>query len=63
LGRTAVLLTWADVANGTGYRIQRNTNAAFAANLVTSTVGPNVTTFSPAEGGAHRAVAADSLQH
>jgi len=51
------------VANGSGYRIQRNTNAAFAANLVTSTVGQNVTTFTPEDGGEHRAVAADSFQH
>ena len=42
-----VTLTWTDVAtNETGYRIQRATNAAFTANLVTSTVGANVTTFS-----------------
>jgi hypothetical protein len=41
-----VTLTWTDVANNeTGYRIQRSTNAAFTANLVTSTVGANVTTF------------------
>jgi len=47
-GQTAarVTLTWVDNANNeTGYRIQRATNAAFTANLVTSTVGANVTTF------------------
>ncbi len=41
-----VTLIWVDNANNeTGFVIQRATNAAFTANLVTSTVGPNVTTF------------------
>ena len=46
-GNTAarVTLTWTNVANETGYRIQRATDAAFTANLVTSTVGANVTSF------------------
>jgi FtsP/CotA-like multicopper oxidase with cupredoxin domain len=40
-----VTLTWTNVTGETGYRIQRATDAAFTANLVTSTVGANVTTF------------------
>ncbi len=40
-----VTLTWPNVANETGYRIQRSTNATFTANLVTSTVNADVTTF------------------
>ena len=40
-----VTLTWTNVANETGYTIQRATNATFTANLVTSTVGANTTTF------------------
>ncbi len=40
-----VTLTWSNVANETGYRIQRATDPLFTANLVTSTVGVNVTTF------------------
>lgn len=41
-----VTVTWTDSANNeTGFRIQRATNAAFTAGLVTSTVGANVTTF------------------
>jgi FtsP/CotA-like multicopper oxidase with cupredoxin domain len=41
-----VTITWTDNANNeTGFTIQRATNAAFTANLVTSTVGANVTTF------------------
>ena len=41
-----ITVTWTDVATTeTGYRIQRATNATFTANLVTSTVGANVTTF------------------
>ena len=40
-----VTVTWPDVATETGYTIQMATNTAFTANLVTSTVGANVTTF------------------
>jgi hypothetical protein len=44
-----ITVTWTDVAaapnNETGYRIQSATNATFTANLVTSTVGAGVTTF------------------
>ncbi len=40
-----VTLTWTDVAGETGYRIQRATDANFTANVVTSTVGANTTTF------------------
>lgn len=41
-----VTLTWTDNAtNETGFTIQRATNAAFTANLNTSTVGANVTTL------------------
>ncbi len=39
-----VTLTWTDVANETGYTIQRATNAAFTTGLVNSAVGINVTT-------------------
>jgi FtsP/CotA-like multicopper oxidase with cupredoxin domain len=43
-----VTLTWLEGPNSneTGFEIQRATNAAFTANLVTGTVGPNVQTFS-----------------
>ncbi len=46
-GQTAarVTLTWTNVTGETGYRIQRATDAAFTANLVSSLVGANVTTF------------------
>jgi hypothetical protein len=41
-----VTLTWVDNATDeSGYRIQRATNATFTANLVSSTTGANVTTF------------------
>lgn len=40
-----VTLTWNNVANETGYTIERATNSAFTANLVTSTVGADTTTF------------------
>lgn len=40
-----ITLTWTDVATETGYRIQRATDPAFTANVVTSTVAANVTTF------------------
>lgn len=39
-----VTLTWTNVANETGYTIQRATNATFTAGLATTTVGANVTT-------------------
>ena len=42
-----VTLTWNDNStNETGFTIQRATNAAFTAGLVTSTVGANVQTWS-----------------
>ena len=41
-----IILMWTDNANNeTGFTIQRATNAAFTANLVTSTVRANVTSF------------------
>jgi len=41
-----VTLTWTDNANNeSGFRLQRATDAAFTLNVVTSTVGANVTTF------------------
>jgi FtsP/CotA-like multicopper oxidase with cupredoxin domain len=40
-----VTLTWNNVDNETGYTIQRATNAAFTANVVTVTVGADVTTY------------------
>lgn len=41
-----VTLTWTDNANNeTGFAIQRSTNATFTANVVNSTVGANVNTF------------------
>jgi len=40
-----VTLTWTDVAGETGYTIQRATNAAFTANLVTGVVRANAVTF------------------
>jgi hypothetical protein len=40
-----VTLTWLDVATETGYTIQMATNSTFTANLVTSTVAANTTTF------------------
>ena len=40
-----VTLTWTDLANETGYTVQRATNATFTAGLVTSNLGANVTTF------------------
>jgi len=40
-----VTLTWTDVASETGYTIQMATNASFTANLVTSTVNANTTSF------------------
>jgi len=41
-----VTLTWTDNANNeSGFRIQRATDAAFTFNVVTSTVGANITTF------------------
>jgi FtsP/CotA-like multicopper oxidase with cupredoxin domain len=41
-----VTLTWTDNANNeAGFTIQRATDAAFTFNVVTSTVGPNITTF------------------
>ncbi len=41
-----VTLTWTDNSNNeTGFTIQRATNSAFSAGLVTSTVGANITTF------------------
>lgn len=41
-----VTLTWTDNANNeTGFTIQRATDASFTANVVTSTVGANTTTF------------------
>ena len=41
-----VTVTWVDNAtNETGFVIQRSTNATFTANVVTATVGANVTTF------------------
>jgi FtsP/CotA-like multicopper oxidase with cupredoxin domain len=43
--RSWVTLTWANVANETGYTIQRSTNALFTANLVTNTIGANTTLY------------------
>jgi FtsP/CotA-like multicopper oxidase with cupredoxin domain len=43
--KARVTLTWTDVANESGYRIQRATDAAFTSDVVTSTVGGNTTTF------------------
>jgi FtsP/CotA-like multicopper oxidase with cupredoxin domain len=41
-----VTVTWTDNAsNESGFEIQRATDAAFTSGLVTSAVGPNVTTF------------------
>jgi FtsP/CotA-like multicopper oxidase with cupredoxin domain len=40
-----VALTWTNVAGETGYRVQRATNAAFTANVVTSAVAADVLTF------------------
>ncbi|RFT14712.1 MAG: Multicopper oxidase [Candidatus Saccharicenans subterraneus] len=40
-----ITVTWTDVANETGYTIEYATNSTFTANLVTTTVGANVTTF------------------
>ena len=40
-----VTLNWTNVANETGYTIQRATNATFTANLVSNTVGADVTSF------------------
>ncbi len=40
-----ITLTWLDVANETGYVIQRSTNAAFTANVVTVNVAANVTSY------------------
>jgi FtsP/CotA-like multicopper oxidase with cupredoxin domain len=40
-----VTLIWTNVADETGYTIERATNSAFTANVVTSTVGANTTTF------------------
>jgi FtsP/CotA-like multicopper oxidase with cupredoxin domain len=40
-----VTLTWTNVANESGYRIQRATDAAFTSGVVNSTVGANVITF------------------
>jgi FtsP/CotA-like multicopper oxidase with cupredoxin domain len=40
-----VTLAWTNVANETGYTIQYATDAAFTANLVTTSVGADVTTF------------------
>jgi hypothetical protein len=41
-----VTVTWTDNAsNESGFEIQRATNATFTSGLVTSSVGPNVTTF------------------
>ena len=44
--KVRVTITWTDNAtNETGYVIQRSTNATFTANVVTGTVGANITTF------------------
>ena len=40
-----VTLTWNNVANETGYVIQRASNSTFTLNVVTSNVGANTTTF------------------
>ncbi len=40
-----VTLTWTNVANESGYRIQRALDSAFTSGVVTSTVGANITTF------------------
>ena len=40
-----ITLTWADVLNETSYMIQYATNSTFTANLVSSTVSENITTF------------------
>ncbi len=40
-----VTLRWTNVANETGYVIQRSTSADFTANLVTTNVGADVTTY------------------
>jgi hypothetical protein len=45
-GKNATItLTWTDVADETGYTIQLATDAAFTANVVTTSVGANVTTY------------------
>lgn len=45
-GRNArVRLHWTNVANETGYAIQRATNSTFTTNLVTYNVGADMTTF------------------
>jgi len=46
LSATSVSLSWTDnSANETGFFIQRSTNASFTANVVSFTVGANVTTY------------------
>jgi len=40
-----VTLTWSNVANETGYTIQSATDAGFTVNVVTASVGADVTTF------------------
>jgi FtsP/CotA-like multicopper oxidase with cupredoxin domain len=40
-----VTLTWTNVVNESGYRIQRALDTGFTSGVVTSTVGANITTF------------------
>ena len=40
-----VTLTWPNVANETGYRIQRSTSPTFSTSVVTTSLGANVTTY------------------
>jgi FtsP/CotA-like multicopper oxidase with cupredoxin domain len=40
-------LTWANVANETGYTVQRASDAAFTVGLTTANLGANVTTWAP----------------
>jgi len=40
-----VTLSWADVANETGYTIQSATDPGFTVNVVTASVGANITSF------------------
>jgi predicted phage tail protein len=40
-----VTLTWPNVANETGYRIQRSTSPTFTTSVVTTNLGPDVTSY------------------
>jgi len=44
-GNARITLTWTNVANESGYRIQRALDPNFTSGVVTSTVGANVLTF------------------